>query len=172
MQGLRSATIQAGGAIIDTNGHNITVAQILNEAVLNTGVLTKQGTGTLTLTGALHFQGGTDIQAGTVNISTGAATQIGNVNGAGTLDVENATSLSAFSVNVGNVTIGAGSSLATANVGTNTLTIGAGSTVTITAIPGGPLAGGGLTVVPEPGTFAMLAMAALGLMAAAWRRRK
>ncbi|MGA2062391.1 MAG: autotransporter-associated beta strand repeat-containing protein [Thermoguttaceae bacterium] len=172
MQGLRAATIQAGGAIIDTNGHNITIAQILNEAVVNTGNLTKQGSGTLTLAGALHYQGLTDIQAGTVDIGTGVATQIGNVGGAGTMDVENATSLSAFSVNVGNVTIGGASSLTTANVYTNTLTISAGSTLTITAIPGGPLAGGGLTAVPEPSTIAMLAMAALGLMAAAWRRRK
>jgi autotransporter-associated beta strand protein len=172
LQGLRNATIQAGGAIIDTNGHDITIAQVMTEAVVNTGNVTKKGAGTLTFTGALQYQGLTDVQDGTVKISTGVATQIGNVGGAGTLDVENATSLNAFSVNVGNVTIGGASSLTTANVGTNTLTIGPGSSLTINAIPGGPTAGGGLTAVPEPSTFAMLAIAAFGLAAAAWRRRK
>ena len=170
MQGLQDAKIDAGGAKIDTNSFDITIAQSLSEVTLNTGSLTKLGAGTLTLTGPLHYQGLSDIQQGTLQISTAVPTQIGNVNGSGTLDVENATALSAFSVSAGAVKIDGVSSLTTANVYTNTLTIGAGSKLTITPIAGGPL-GGGLTAVPEPSTLVMLTIAALGMIGAAWRRR-
>jgi autotransporter-associated beta strand protein len=153
MQDLRAAHILAGGAIIDTNTNNVTIAQALAGSV-GDGGLTKKSAGILTLTGALTYTGLTDIQAGTLQINTGGGTALASITGAGALGIGNTTSLTANSVSVG------------------TLTIGAGSTLTINAIPGGPMAGGGFTAVPEPSTFAMLAMAALGLMAAAWRRRK
>jgi fibronectin-binding autotransporter adhesin len=171
LEGLRSATIDAGGAKINTNGNDITIAQSLSEVTVNTGNLTKLGVGTLTLTGPLYYQGLSDIQEGTLKISTGVATQIGNVGGAGTLDVENATTLSAYSVSSGNVKIDGVSSLTTANVYTGTLTIGAGSKLTITPIAGAPLSGGSLKAVPEPSTIVLLAIAALGMIGAAWRRR-
>ena len=55
MQGLTTASIKAGGAIIDTNGFNITIGQpLLHDASLGLtpdGGLTKLGNGTLKLTG-------------------------------------------------------------------------------------------------------------------------
>ena len=52
MQGLTAATVQAGGAVIDSNGYNITIAQPLlhnSTAPAVDGGLTKIGAGTLTL---------------------------------------------------------------------------------------------------------------------------
>jgi hypothetical protein len=53
------------------------------------------------------------------------------------------------------------------------LSIGAGGKVIIKPLPGsGPLAGGALKAVPEPSTFVLLTITALGLIGAAWRKRK
>jgi hypothetical protein len=70
----------------------------------------------------------------------------------------------------GNTTLSASTQLTATSVVQNTLTIGAGSTLTIAAIPGGPLAGmGSISPVPEPSTWAMLMLAAIGL--GIYRRR-
>jgi autotransporter-associated beta strand protein len=127
----------------------------------SSGGLTKQGSGILTLTGALTYGGLTDIQAGTLQINTSSVpVSLAAITGAsdaalGVGDGTNATSLTATSVSVG------------------TLTLGAGSTLTIAAIPGGPLAGpGGISAVPEPSTITLLALAGTGLLIAAWRKRQ
>ncbi len=62
MQGLTAANIQNGGATINTNGHDITIAQPLLDA--GTGGLAKQGTGTLTLAGANTYDGNTTVSPG------------------------------------------------------------------------------------------------------------
>ena len=62
MQGLTAANVQTGGAVIDSNGHNITIAQPLVAA--GSGGLTKLGAGTLTLTGASSYVGDTIVQSG------------------------------------------------------------------------------------------------------------
>jgi autotransporter-associated beta strand protein len=79
----------------------------------------------------------------------------------------------------GNVTLGADASLTATSVVQDTITLGAGSTLTIAAIPGGPSvdaaitavpsAGDSITPVPEPSTWVLLLLAALGL--GACRRR-
>ncbi len=76
LQGLSTVRIQSGGATIDTNGHSITIAEGLLDS--GSGRLTKSGLGTLTLTGANTFAGGTTVQvnSGTLrfNVNSGAAT--------------------------------------------------------------------------------------------------
>ncbi|MGA2061378.1 MAG: PEP-CTERM sorting domain-containing protein, partial [Thermoguttaceae bacterium] len=63
-------------------------------------------------------------------------------------------------------------SLTATSVVQNTLTIGAGATLTIAPIPGGPLAGlGSISPVPEPSTWALLMLAAMGL-GIYWRRSR
>ncbi|MGA2799164.1 MAG: PEP-CTERM sorting domain-containing protein [Thermoguttaceae bacterium] len=74
------------------------------------------------------------------------------ISGAGTLGVDNSTDLTVDSIDLG------------------TLSIGAGSTLTIAAIPGGPQAELALNPVPEPSTWAMLLLAAMGL--GIYRRRQ
>ena len=59
-------TVDSGGAFIDSNGQTITIAQALG----GDGGLTKQGAGTLTLTGANTYAGPTTVNAGTLSLST------------------------------------------------------------------------------------------------------
>ncbi|MGD0384218.1 MAG: PEP-CTERM sorting domain-containing protein, partial [Thermoguttaceae bacterium] len=100
------------------------------------------GGGSVTLTGALTYTGDTNVTAST-------------------LDVGDLT----YSANV---TVSGGATLEASSVVTGTLTIGDDPTLAIT---GGPEASGELTAVPEPSTFVLLSIAALGLIGAAWRRR-
>jgi fibronectin-binding autotransporter adhesin len=70
MGGLTNAFVKSGGAVIDTNGFNVAIAQQLKtDAISLGGGLTKQGAGTLTLTGANTYTGGTTITAGTINLT-------------------------------------------------------------------------------------------------------
>jgi fibronectin-binding autotransporter adhesin len=69
MQSLTTAAVQSGGAKIDTNDLNITVAQPLVSGTAGDGGLTKSGTGTLTLTGASNYNGPTAILAGKLALS-------------------------------------------------------------------------------------------------------
>jgi autotransporter-associated beta strand protein len=111
MQGLSAANVQNGGAIIDTNGYNITIGQALLDA--GTGGLTKQGTGTLTLSGANTYDGATLVSAGTLfvtgslesnSVTVGSGATIGG-NGtlAGTLNFDAGSMLD---VSGGTMTIG------------------------------------------------------------------
>lgn len=85
-----TSKVQAGGAVIDTNGFNITIADVLEHdaalGVVADGGLTKNGTGTLTLSAANTYTGTTTLNAGTVamvNNTGGTATYAGPISGAG-----------------------------------------------------------------------------------------
>ncbi|MGA2062778.1 MAG: hypothetical protein ABSG67_20085 [Thermoguttaceae bacterium] len=67
---------------------------------------------------------------------------------------------------VGDTTVSgpAGTELIATSIVQNTLTLDAGCTVTIAAIPGGPLTSTGLTPVPEPATWILLALAGTALL--------
>ena len=71
MQGLTNAFVKNGGATIDSDTFNITVAQPLLAA--GTGGLKKTGSGTLTLTGVNTYGGGTEVDNGTVTFSNALA---------------------------------------------------------------------------------------------------
>ncbi len=76
MSGLDNAFVKEGGAIIDTNGVNATMAQSLQHggAAPTDGGLTKQGAGKLTLNGTSTFTGTTSVSAGTLLVSGGGLT--------------------------------------------------------------------------------------------------
>jgi outer membrane autotransporter protein len=76
-------TIGAGGMFIDSNGFNVTASSALSGA----GALTKQGAGTLILSGNNGYAGGTTIAAGVLQLGDGSASGsiLGNVADNGTL---------------------------------------------------------------------------------------
>ncbi len=67
ISGLSFATVSPGGAVIDSQTYNITIAQALTDAG---GGLTKNGSGTLTLSGANGYSGPTVINGGTLAVQT------------------------------------------------------------------------------------------------------
>ena len=61
-----NVTINAGGAVIDSNGFAIGIAIPMG----GTGALTKRGTETLTLSGSNTYSGGTTVKAGTLTVGS------------------------------------------------------------------------------------------------------
>lgn len=94
MSGLTLAKVQAGGARIDTQTYNVTVAQaLLHDPVLGAtadGGLTKSGIGTLTLTGANTYAGVTTITAGTLQLARAGGVALNNT---ATIEVKNSGTL-------------------------------------------------------------------------------
>ena len=68
MEGLSAANVQTGGAVIDTNSFNITIAQPLLAS--GAGGLTKNGAGTLTLNGASTYTGATTVNGGKLSVNS------------------------------------------------------------------------------------------------------
>ncbi|HYE19523.1 MAG TPA: autotransporter-associated beta strand repeat-containing protein, partial [Tepidisphaeraceae bacterium] len=69
--GLSAANVRDGGAVIDTNGFDVTVAQALVHSAIGgdnptDGGLTKNGLGSLTLTADSSYTGNTTVNAGTL----------------------------------------------------------------------------------------------------------
>ncbi len=68
--GSASANVRGGGAIIDTAGFNVTIAQALvNNGVDPDGGLTKNGAGTLTLSGLNTYTNNTTVNGGTLELA-------------------------------------------------------------------------------------------------------
>ena len=141
---LSAANVQAGGAVIDSAGHNVSINQALLDAG-GGGGLTKIGTGTLYLNGANTYTGptlvnvgtlgGTGAIAGPVTVASGAALAPGA--SIGTLTINNTLTLSAGSTTLVEVSLDGGTphndlvtgltgvvysgALVVSNVGTNAL---------------------------------------------------
>ena len=70
MQGLTAANVKDGGAVIDTDGYDIMIAQALQLAAGATNApLTKNGAGTLTLSGTNTFVGPVTVNGGTLSLA-------------------------------------------------------------------------------------------------------
>ena len=70
-----AALVGNGGAIFDTNGNNIAISNTLANFGGDSGSLTKQGGGTLTLSTANTFSGATSVAAGTLSLTNNLALQ-------------------------------------------------------------------------------------------------
>jgi autotransporter-associated beta strand protein len=115
MQGLTHAYVNAGGAIIDTAGKNITIGQLLEDSG---GGLTKNGAGTLTLSGGYNYTGPTVVNAGTLSLDTAQTSAVNTLavtNAALSLSLNNGSS----SLSVGTVVFN-GSTALNLNFGTAT----------------------------------------------------
>lgn len=112
MEGLTRANVRNGGAIVDSNGVNITIGQPLLHSDLSgdnavDGGLTKNGAGTLTLSGTSTYTGATTVSGGSLvvngSISTSMLTTVqtgATLSGTGT--VGDLTILSGGTVSPGN----------------------------------------------------------------------
>ncbi len=125
----RTVTVGTGGAIFDTNGNNITFANVIGSS--GAGGLTKTGAGSLTLAAGAAYLGNTAVANGTLVINSGATMP-----------------------STGSLTLGSGSSsgviqLGDSGSGTASLTVtelSTSGTGTTNAIVGGGGAGSVLTV--------------------------
>lgn len=103
MSGLTTATVQAGGAIIDSSNAVISIAQALLDGG-GGGGLTKLGSGALLLNGANTYTGNTVVSAGTlggtgtiaspVSVASGASLFPGAGSSLGTLSINNSLTFS------------------------------------------------------------------------------
>lgn len=101
--------IEAGGAWVDNNGHDIGIQTDLQGA----GGLTKLGAGTLVLSGSNTYQGATEVEAGSLVVNGDLAPS--------TLTIHGGAGLGG-SGTVGTTSLGAGSTLAPGNsIGTLTV---------------------------------------------------
>jgi autotransporter-associated beta strand protein len=111
----------------------------LSGQISGSGSLIKSGPGTVCITNAPSYDGTVIINAGTLQVSTGSPTVLNAITGAGTLVVDDVTDLKVDSINIGILTIGAGSSVVLEPVSGGSLTR------TFTTNP-----------VPEPAMLVML----------------
>lgn len=145
---LTNTVVQAGGAIIDSNGFNVTIAKALTEDSGSTGGgLTKLGAGNLTLSAANAYTGATTVNAGVLEFASGGLGTTGPVTFAGSSTLRWLT---------GN-TDSLGSRAITASTGfTGTLDTGS-NVVTLTAPIGGAggigKAGSGILKLDGANTF-------------------
>lgn len=145
LQGIDTANVRNGGAVIDTNGQALTIAQALNHSAIGgdnaiDGGLTKNGSSTLTLTGTSTYTGATKVNVGTLILS--AAGTIDNSSGvtvASSATFSTAAKTSGYTVKglagAGTVTgllnqaitLSSGGILAPGDAGVGTLTLSAGN---------------------------------------------
>ena len=151
--GLTAANVLAGGAVINSNGFNVSVGQplVTGTGVVADGGLTKLGAGTLSLTGANTYSGPTNVSAGTLRVNTAT----GTTSGAYTV-AAGATLGGSGNTGSGAVTINSGAFIAT---GADNVTIG-----TLTTGPetwNGNASTGGLIVKSTGATTGLLVMSGL-----------
>lgn len=137
---LTHAYVKAGGAIIDTNGKNVTISQALEEdSTSQGGGLIKNGSGVLTLGAVNTYKGTTTVNAGGIKLGNANAVQYSTVSVA---DIANpltfATGIGSF--NVGGLTGSGNISLAD---GTNPITIVVGGNNSSTTYSGALVGTGG-----------------------------
>ncbi len=125
MTGLTNAFVKSGGAVIDTQTFSDTIGQnLLTDATSTGGGLTKNGTGTLILTGANTYTGATLISAGTLQLgnggTTGTLSPTSAITDNGTLAFNNSGTLTQGTSFSGSALSGTGG-LTQAGTGTTTL---------------------------------------------------
>ena len=74
IEGAVNVTVKSGGAVVDTNGYNITIQNALvGDTASTSGGLLKNGSGILILSGASTYTGTTTVHAGTLALGAGGS---------------------------------------------------------------------------------------------------
>ena len=147
INGLDTATLNAGGGIIDTNGINVAAAQLFS----GTGRFTKSGSGVLTLSGNNTYSGGTTMNGGVLAVSIIADTGNSNIGNSGSLILGGGALRFTG-------TTGATNRAITFNSGTNTIEVNSGGTLTLGPSAAGQRAtwsGGGGVIKSGAGTLVL-----------------
>ena len=137
--------VQAGGLVFDSNGFTATATNSLD----GVGALTKNGNGTLALTAANTYMGGTVINTGTLNVNATAA--LGNV--AGGVAINNNAILQAAAPVTTDRTITLGAVGGKIDTNGQTVTLDTASTVTGTTLTVADTAGGGVMNIKGTQTY-------------------
>jgi autotransporter-associated beta strand protein len=124
----RFITLNSGGGTVDTNSFNSTFSNVIS----GTGALTKTGNGVLTLSGANTYTGLTNVNGGTLSVSSNVGT--------GAVAVASGATLAGSGTVSGNTTVNGGTVGSTGNTltlgstltSTGNSTIATGSTVNVT----------------------------------------
>jgi autotransporter-associated beta strand protein len=144
--GARIKNSTAGAIKLDTNGQAVTLSGIIPSS--NTQGLTKSGAGTLTLSGANAYTGGTKILAGTVTATTSASAL-----GTGLVTLGDTTGSSAASLLVGTTALTYANPIVLATNGSvGTLTIGTTGSGISTTFSGGVTGTNNFTINESSGT--------------------
>ncbi len=164
IQTLTAANVQAGGAIINTNGFSDTITSnlISDPSVVGgtDGGLTKQGLGTLTLSGTGNtYNGNTTVSGGTLQIDTGflAATSTVSIASAATMNLDFTGTDTIASLILGGLSMGPGT-YSHANESAYF-----GNFAGVLNVTG--------SNIPEPATLGLMALGGLGILASGRRRR-
>lgn len=126
--GTATANVRNNGAIINSNGFDVTIVQALGHSNVGgdnaiDGGLSKQGAGTLTLSGVNTYTGATTINAGTLQLSGTADVNTSSgivVNGATAKLLQASATAISTPVTLTNGTLGGNNTV-------NTVTVGAGT---------------------------------------------
>ena len=139
--GASVANVRDNGAIIDSNGKDITISQTLEHSTISgdaatDGGLTKAGNGTLTISGALSYTGPTKVLGGVLTLNSSLGLPSGGdlvvSNATLTLDATSDTPMSANNVTVGSTLNLALSPSANAINAAGSLTLGNNTTINLT----------------------------------------
>jgi autotransporter-associated beta strand protein len=181
---VRPMTIGSGGGAIQVaSGNTLTFhPDAATSATCDfEGPLSVQGDGALTVNlngtpivgagASMSIAGTSTLNVGGTDPFTNGSTHMNVVNN-GALNITSGSKTVANLTGTGNTSVAAGTTLTATSIVQNTVTLGIGARITIAPLPGGPTAGAGsLTAVPEPSTWAMLMLAAMGL-GMYWRRSR
>ena len=140
LQGLTAANVLTNGAVIDSAGNNITIAQALLDGDALGGGLTKIGNGTLTLNGVNTYTGPTVVNAGTL---AGTGTIAGTLTNNASL-APGSGGIGALTVN-GNIVLKAGA--------TNVFEVDGTTPANDSVVAGAGVTYGGVLKIVPSGTF-------------------
>jgi autotransporter-associated beta strand protein len=147
-----TATVMSGGAIIDDGGFAITISKALLDGG-GGGGLTKNGTGTLTISGANTYTGTTTVNAGT--LALGANQNMGAITGSGNISLSTFTLTTNSSSNTTFSGVIAGTGALTKNGSSRLLLAGNNTYTGATTVNAGTLALGSSTGVPTASTLSV-----------------